>query len=537
MHSTRAVTQLGLNHTHELGSQTCALKIWVHGNTANLRRCFVVRNSGIGSKVTGLIPAADVMVVSIFAVDLLDCSDLLTDHENQVPKTHDLVELVETQIVKSMGCESECGHGHRRMLSGSLLESISIPFKGRFSLPRRPRSNRLEAMKPLWIVALFALAASIGSLLALRPGQRERSTWFFLMVTAGLAGFPVFALGYSLGWWGRAPESGWAAASTVVQLPGEHRAALAPKDCPEGAFLEDRVGPQGRVQRCRLGSEVHGAHRSWRHDGILSVDCHWSEGRRDGSCSRWYLRPGRNLVVNLHQGMWQDGQRSGLHVDRFRTGRLHYEAFFLRGRPRGRVVLFGPAGQRMARLRFDADGPAGRWLRWHRRTGVLLSEGHFEKGMLAGTWRVMDDDRGQPWLEASFEDGALNGPYVEWSPWGTKVLEARYLQGKLQGSYRLYHDESTQLWVEGGFEGGQAVGLWQVWDRRGDPLTQCDFTKEPPVTSQWCFGRSPWISGQEPIDVLLERQADWVRVAKGTPVDQPLDAYDFYYGFPDWSPL
>ena len=49
-------------------------------------------------------------------------------------------------------------------------------------------------MKPLWIVALFALAASIGSLLALRPGQRERSTWFFLMVTAGERGSGVKAL-------------------------------------------------------------------------------------------------------------------------------------------------------------------------------------------------------------------------------------------------------------------------------------------------------------------------------------------------------
>ena len=92
-------------------------------------------------------------------------------------------------------------------------------------------------MESFWLIAICALAASIGSLLALRPGERERTTWFFLLVTAGLAGFPVFALGHSLGWWGRIPEGGWAAGPQVVSLPGEQRAALENKSLSFAEFL------------------------------------------------------------------------------------------------------------------------------------------------------------------------------------------------------------------------------------------------------------------------------------------------------------
>ena len=392
-------------------------------------------------------------------------------------------------------------------------------------------------MESFWLIAICALAASIGSLLALRPGERERTTWFFLLVTAGLAGFPVFALGHSLGWWGQVPQGGWAAGPTVVSLPGQRRPSLTSDDCPEGATLVDRVGPHGFVQQCRREGQPHGPHRAWRFDGILSLDCNWNQGRLQGDCARWYLRRGRNLVVKLHQGAWRGGQRSGLHVDRFRTGRLHYEAFFLQGRPRGRVSLRGPAGQTIARFHFDAEGPTGRWLRWHRRTGNVLSDGTFENGRLDGRWTLKDGDTGRRWLEARFKAGALEGRYLEWNPWGIKILDAVYRGGKLHGPYRLHHDFDGKPWVEGAFESGRPVGIWHVRDRQGESIRQCDYSRTDPAPADWCFGRGPWVGRQAPIDLLLEGQSDWVRVAQGQPTERLLDAYDFDYAFPDWSPL
>lgn len=392
-------------------------------------------------------------------------------------------------------------------------------------------------MEPFWLIAICALAASIGSLLALRPGDGERSTLFFLLITAGLAGFPVFALGHSLGWWGHVPDGGWAASPQLKVLPGEKRQELTAKDCIDGASLVDRVGPQGQVQQCLRDGQRHGPHRAWRHDGVLALDCTWKAGQLDGPCARWYLRPGRDLVVNLHRGHWTAGRRDGLHVDRFRTGRLHYEAFFLGGIPRGRVVVRGPAGQTIARLQFDADGPTGRWLRWHRRTANVLSDGHFRLGKPEGRWKLTDGETGRLWLEANFRAGSLDGRYLEWNPWGAIILEAAYVNGQLHGPYHLRHDHGGASWIKGTLDGGRPVGLWTVWDRMGRQLRQCDFDKQAGEVGDWCAGRGPWIGRQEPVDLLLERQADWYRIAVGQTLAQSLDAYEFDYGFPDWSPL
>ena len=115
MHGAWAVAQLALDDAHELGAQAAPLQLRVHCDAPHLCGGLVVGDTSVGSEFAIFIPTTDMVIISIFAVDFLDGSDLLADHEHQITQAHDLVELIQTQVVKTMGGEFQDGHDPARI--------------------------------------------------------------------------------------------------------------------------------------------------------------------------------------------------------------------------------------------------------------------------------------------------------------------------------------------------------------------------------------------------------------------------------------
>jgi hypothetical protein len=66
-------------------------------------------------------------------------------------------------------------------------------------------------------------------------------------------------------------------------------AALADRDCPEGARVVGAAPPAGLLQRCELpGGVRHGPSRAWYDNGRLRYETEWWEGRKHGRFTLWY---------------------------------------------------------------------------------------------------------------------------------------------------------------------------------------------------------------------------------------------------------
>lgn len=95
--------------------------------------------------------------------------------------------------------------------------------------------------------------------------------------------------------------------------------------------------------------------------------------------------------------------------------------------------------------------------------GKILENGTIRNGKRHGAWVVYQKDRDMPKSVASYVDGVLNGPYLEFTPYGytelscnysndllegyfvkfknnRKMEEGYYLKGKLDGIYKKYYD-------------------------------------------------------------------------------------------------
>src|SRR5947207_2210230 len=51
----------------------------------------------------------------------------------------------------------------------------------------------------------------------------------------------------------------------------------------------------------------------------------------------------------------------------------------------------------------------------------------------------------QPWIECSYENGELNGPYLMWFEDGQPCIRAEYVNGKLNGPYAEWYGNGKEF--------------------------------------------------------------------------------------------
>lgn len=131
-------------------------------------------------------------------------------------------------------------------------------------------------------------------------------------------------------------------------------------------------------------------------------------------------------------------------------------------------------------------------------TGKIAEEGMVLDGKRQGEWVLYSTERDVPRSIANYADDKLNGPYMEFAPFGQvnlicsyidNQLEGRfvrlmnirpfetgtYLHGQLEGLYTKYYESRDIVQQEQMFKQGKLHGTTKFFNEKGDLIMQYEY--------------------------------------------------------------
>lgn len=242
---------------------------------------------------------------------------------------------------------------------------------------------------------------------------------------------------------------------------------------PDWAYFES--GFPARVEHFRRGAR-HGLVRLWWSTGQVREEGLFEHGQRVG-VHRSFSKQGR-LVA---EGRYHAGARHGLHQAWYPDGQQEEEAHYVRGVQVGEHRRFGRDGRLLLEERYDDTGALqGRFADHYPETGTVRRFGDYEHGLRVGTWRVARPDGQGLLLEERYEGGELHGLQRQWSDAGALVAEVTYDRGQRTGPSRTFYADGAPQ-SAGRLEAGLRVGRWEYWSPDGAVNTRWTGTYEADV--------------------------------------------------------
>lgn len=130
--------------------------------------------------------------------------------------------------------------------------------------------------------------------------------------------------------------------------------------------------------------------------------------------------------------------------------------------------------------------------------GKIVEEGTLKNGEKHGEWLVYSPDRDVPRSVANYENGKLNGPYMEFNTFGQVELicgyldhklhgrfvrlknirpleKGNYVHGELDGEYTKFYqgkDQAQQIQL---FKNGKLDGTTKFFDEAGNLIMQYEY--------------------------------------------------------------
>ncbi|MBW1879371.1 MAG: hypothetical protein JRJ84_13490 [Deltaproteobacteria bacterium] len=114
----------------------------------------------------------------------------------------------------------------------------------------------------------------------------------------------------------------------------------------------------------------------------------------------------------------------------------------------------------------EKHGPSIEW----QYPATLLATGSWFGGEKQGEWTWYYPN-GQFSRVEHWAEGALDGAYVEYAPYGGTSIEGGYAAGEPDGTWTWFREDGT-LERTGGYIDGQKHGEWFEYDPQGKPLTR-----------------------------------------------------------------
>lgn len=229
------------------------------------------------------------------------------------------------------------------------------------------------------------------------------------------------------------------------------------------------------------------------------------------------------------EGFSDLGRREGEWVFFFKSGQREKVIHFERGIMHGKAFEYHDNGKLKHEGYFFREEQDSVFRSWNR-DGILVEEGHFDKGKKIGFWNYQYPD-GKPYMreeyrgeemrlweyfdakgnkeidkgngtrvqkfsdgrvkeeaqfknglqhgtykefnfsgkliaEGAYFEGKMHGPWKVWLPDGVISLESNYVKGLLEGKYTQYFNNG-KVQVTGTYKEGLKEGLWQWFSRDG----------------------------------------------------------------------
>jgi len=141
----------------------------------------------------------------------------------------------------------------------------------------------------------------------------------------------------------------------------------------------------------------------------------------------------------------------------FQDGWLRYEGITdMNGLRQGLWKEYYQTGELRSKGKYKNSLPVGEWRFYFQDKSIEIIGDYDQKGRKVGEW-IWFYPSGDSMMVAHYEDGDLDGEYVEYDEQGTPIVKGEYVAGLEEGSWIYRNGESVE---SGKYDGGKKTGLW-----------------------------------------------------------------------------
>ena len=138
------------------------------------------------------------------------------------------------------------------------------------------------------------------------------------------------------------------------------------------------------------------------------------------------------------------------------------------------VVFLASTKQIISRGKMRGKMYVGKWIYFHNKSKVIMSEEFYKNGKLEGLKKVYYLS-GQLALQEYYKAGILDGESVAYSEFGKTISMFNYKAGELHGPAKIYNTNGT-LKMEGSYQKDRRHGIWKFY-KNGVFEKEKDFTR------------------------------------------------------------
>lgn len=141
----------------------------------------------------------------------------------------------------------------------------------------------------------------------------------------------------------------------------------------------------------------------------------------------------------------------------FKDGWLRYEGITdMNGLRQGLWKEYYQTGELLSKGKYKNSVPVGEWKFYFQDKSLEIIGDYDQKGRKVGEW-IWFYPSGDTMVVAHYEDGELDGDYVEYDEQGIPLVKGEYVAGLEEGLWTYRNGDSREY---GKYDGGKQTGLW-----------------------------------------------------------------------------
>lgn len=179
------------------------------------------------------------------------------------------------------------------------------------------------------------------------------------------------------------------------------------------------------------------------------------EGKVEGVKTMWYLNGNKEIETN-----YKNGLKNGVETKWLENGQKKSEISYKDDLKDGLSAYWDENGDKSSETEYKDNKNHGKDLDYDK--GVLVEEKYYVEGKLHGIHRIYN--KYSKTVDAFYQNGLLEGAYLELAFKDTKVEESFYKLGKPQGVYRTWYSDNGHPKEEYNYINGLLNGDNYSWD-------------------------------------------------------------------------
>ena len=161
----------------------------------------------------------------------------------------------------------------------------------------------------------------------------------------------------------------------------------------------------------------------------------------------------------------------------FENGIMSYEGITdLNGKRQGKWIEYYETGEIRSEGEYLNSAPVGDWKFYFQDKTIEIVGSYNRKGQKTGEWKCYYPD-GKPLMIENYEDGKLEGFFVEYDDAGNEISKGQFVENAEDGEWIYLHGNVME---KGSYFDGMRQGIWKTWFENGKLASEIEFEQDLP---------------------------------------------------------